>query len=637
MEKKDNVIIRFLLKKGFRRELLSSFRSGRNGLIFSVTCMLNLIASLLEGATFGCIYLALNIFSNSGAFSLAENSVFSRFSGVIAFEQFSKNQLFGLLIAAGIILQLLKSICGFFAIVCLYQVALKIQTDVQKKIYQRILSFSFSCVNRYSVGDLAEYAQTPAKCIIISVEAFNCLIIDSLMTIVLVAMSFYLMPVLTLIGFGLLGIVGLFQKKIVRKIGQVSLKLVEHLSDFNNSIVQNLHNIRLVHTFDRQKMTLKKVQENLKHVATHTFKCQLLSKSTPFLNEFFSMVLVGIIVFLAAYLTKFTGSFSVALLMLFLVLIRRIALQVQGVISHVGSLATNLGFFKRINHIFDDEIHELAKKSGLECRGFLNDVTFERVFLKYPSSDGFSIQDFSYRFQKGKTYALIGSSGAGKSSLIDLLIRLYEPTEGQIKLDNVDLNQYSLSDWRNLIGVVSQDIFLYNETILDNLKFGYLNASMEDIVRVAKLAGIHNYIELLPQGYNTVIGESGYRLSGGEKQRLALARALIKNPQLLILDEATSNLDSYSEFIIQEALRNFRGQKTMVIAAHRLSTIIEADQILVLEKGRLIESGSHLELLSLQGQYAAFWKMQTQDKRDQHSYQNLDNLIHHARDSQSKV
>ena len=185
--------------------------------------------------------------------------------------------------------------------------------------------------------------------------------------------------------------------------------------------------------------------------------------------------------------------------------------------------------------------------------------------------------------------------------------------QGAIEVDGVDLATLSLSDWRKRLGVVSQDSFMFNETVEENIRFGNPNASLDSVVEAAQIAGAHEFIERLPQKYSTLIGERGHRLSGGERQRISLARAVVRDPEILILDEATSNLDSHSERCIQYALERFRGNKTILIIAHRLSTIANADQIIVIENGRVLERGTHSGLLASQGRYAFFWKIQNKN------------------------
>ncbi len=222
------------------------------------------------------------------------------------------------------------------------------------------------------------------------------------------------------------------------------------------------------------------------------------------------------------------------------------------------------------------------------------------------------MRELSFELPRGSMVALVGQSGAGKSSVADMLIGLYEPTEGQILVDGRQLAQLDWLDWRRRLAMVSQEAFILNASVRENIAFGRLTATDEEIRAAAGAARAARFIERLDQGYDTVLGEHGFRLSAGQRQRLAIARAVLRDPDLLVLDEATSHLDSQSERYIQEALAQLRTDRTLLVIAHRLSTVVAADLILVLEGGRLVEQGCHAELLERDGSYARFWRLQSQ-------------------------
>lgn len=239
------------------------------------------------------------------------------------------------------------------------------------------------------------------------------------------------------------------------------------------------------------------------------------------------------------------------------------------------------------------------------------DITFDRVRFAYNDSNEI-LKGISFSIPSGKTTALVGSTGAGKSSILRLLLRFYDPTSGAIRIGNQELSQITISSLRSIISVVPQDTVLFNDTIYYNILYGNPLASEEEVISAARGACIHETIEnKFSQGYNTLVGERGLRLSGGEKQRVAFARAILKNPPILILDEATSSLDSLTEHQIQETLAEKRQDRTVIIVAHRLSTIVDADSIIVVDNGNIIETGNHDELLEAGGQYAAMWQKQT--------------------------
>jgi subfamily B ATP-binding cassette protein MsbA len=237
-------------------------------------------------------------------------------------------------------------------------------------------------------------------------------------------------------------------------------------------------------------------------------------------------------------------------------------------------------------------------------------IDFEHVNFRYATGITDAVQDLNLRIERGKTYALVGASGAGKSTILSLILRLYDPTSGVVQIDGRDLRQLTQKSLRQQIGLVTQETFLFHDTIFKNIQFGRLDAAPEEIYEAAKTAFAHDFIIAQPDGYGTVIGDKGMMLSGGQQQRLAIARALLKNAPILLLDEATSALDSESEKQIQSALERLAAGRTVIAIAHRLSTILSADQIVVMDQGRIKEIGTHAELLEKSGHYRRLYDLQ---------------------------
>jgi ATP-binding cassette subfamily B protein len=236
-------------------------------------------------------------------------------------------------------------------------------------------------------------------------------------------------------------------------------------------------------------------------------------------------------------------------------------------------------------------------------------IEFKKVSFAYPGKDPV-LNDINFSIESGQKVAIVGASGSGKSTLAKLLFRFFDVSSGQILFDDQDIKALSLSSVQSAMGVVPQDTVMFNESIFYNIAYGKQGATQQEVEKVAKLAFIDEFINQLPQGYETLVGERGLKLSGGEKQRLAIARVLLKNPPILIFDEATSALDSYSEKMVQKALNLLSEQHTTLVIAHRLSTIVDADKIIVLGQGKIQESGSHTELLKAHGEYAKLWQLQ---------------------------
>jgi ATP-binding cassette subfamily B protein len=343
-------------------------------------------------------------------------------------------------------------------------------------------------------------------------------------------------------------------------------------------------------------------------------------KSAVVMYMFFGMIrlitqLAPTLVFwLAGFLMIRQGDTSITIgkLVAFTGLQTRRFFPLTGVMGAQVEIMRSFALFQRIFNYLDmpvdiDEKPNAVKLSPSDAMGR---VEFRNVGFSYESESGKTLEDLSFVAEPGQLVALVGPSGAGKTTLTYLIPRLYDPDEGEVHLDGHDVRDLTLSSLGELVGAVTQETYLLHTTIRENLKVAKATATDEELVEACKAAAIHTHISSLPEGYSTVVGERGYKLSGGEKQRIAIARAILKNPRILILDEATSALDTHSERFIQASLAELMKGRTTFAIAHRLSTILAADQILVLEKGRIVERGTHRQLLTLGGLYSRLYNDQ---------------------------
>jgi subfamily B ATP-binding cassette protein MsbA len=289
-------------------------------------------------------------------------------------------------------------------------------------------------------------------------------------------------------------------------------------------------------------------------------------------------------------------------------------LQPMKQLSQIPTVAQQaLAASDRLFEVLDSPTETMTDKGTRDIDGFHDTVVFENVSFAYEAEP--VLADVNFTARKGEVIALVGPSGAGKSTLVDLIPRFYEPTGGRIIVDGVESRDIKLASLRSLTGIVSQDTVLFNDTVRNNIAYGAADKfSDEQIVSAARAANAHGFISELPKGYDTVLGERGTRLSGGQRQRIAIARALLIDPPILILDEATSALDTESERLVQEAIDRLLAGRTVFVIAHRLSTVIHADQILVLDRGRIVERGTHQELLGQRGHYFRLYSMQFRDE-----------------------
>lgn len=573
----------------------------------------NFLSALLDGLSFSVILIAFSVFSG---LTVSKIPLLEKFSFSQELHHFSQNGLFCLLIIFAVGLQILRSSLGYAGQLATAVLSNLIAKKTKKRIYGQIFSLSFPCVNRYRTGDLVSYIDAPNDTIFMAMDATNQGIVTLLTIVTLISVMFLVSPLLTSIILVLYVCFGFVQRGIIRKIAVISTHLAQFSTQQNQQLVQNLNAIRALHTFNQQDKVKAKANHALEGVCVSHTKQSFLGYSINPINEVLGIVLVGICVIVGLFVAPPENQQqALPVLLTFITITYRLASRIHLLTSSIGSISHAYGKLLLIKEILDPSDKKFIEDGKEVFPGFTSHLKFRDVSLKYEPELPRSVDHLSFVLEKGKTMAFVGSSGAGKSSIIDLILRLYDPTEGCILVDGKPLSDFTLESFRAKLGVVSQDTFLFHDTIEANICFGREEVALDEIVEAAKSAGAHEFIQKLPQGYKTVVGERGFRLSGGEKQRLALARALLRKPDILILDEATSNLDSHSEYVIQQSLEKIQKERTVILIAHRLSTVVKADQILVLEQGQIVESGNHQELLESNGRYAYFWSLQTVENR----------------------
>lgn len=383
----------------------------------------------------------------------------------------------------------------------------------------------------------------------------------------------------------------------------------EKASDISSQLVNNIGGISTIKSFGTEKYEEKRIEE-----LSHAYKKanqNVIRLSAAFVPMIRMLILVGFIgILIFAGFRTLNGAMEIGMYSVLIFVTQRLLWPLTRLGETfdlyqraMASTIRVLNILKINEHLQDGDI-EFEKTNNSGC------FKLKNVSFKYKSSNSV-LHNINMEITSGQTVGIVGPTGAGKSSFIKVLMRMYDITNGKILLDNHDLRSYQLSSLVENIGFVSQDIFLFDGTVKDNLKYGSFEASEEEITSAAQLSEAHDFIMKLPQQYNTIVGERGQKLSGGQRQRIALARAILKNPPILILDEATSAVDNETEAAIQKSLQKVAKDRTTIIIAHRLSTIRHADNIIVLDKGLIVEQGRHEELLNKRGIYHQLWKAQS--------------------------
>ena len=382
------------------------------------------------------------------------------------------------------------------------------------------------------------------------------------------------------------------------------------LAGITATIEETISGLRIIKGFNAIGYLNKKFNEQ-----NNTYSRSLLGvhrkrdMSSP-MSEFLSAIVVIIVLWFGGnMILDGESSLSAAGFISYVVVFSQIISPIKSFSQGYFNIKKGIASADRIFEILDADEVITEKDNALEIKDFNDEIYYKDVSFRYGKED--VLRDIDLRIPKGKVVALVGESGGGKSTLVDLLPRFYDVCEGQLLIDGHDLRDYKIRDLRGLMGIVTQESILFNDTVFNNIAFGLENVSKEAVIEAAKVANAHEFIMELEQGYETVIGDRGMNLSGGQRQRLSIARAVLKNPPILILDEATSSLDTESERLVQDALSKVMSQRTSIVIAHRLSTIQHADEIVVLQKGRIIERGTHDELIALDGIYKKLTDLQS--------------------------
>lgn len=485
------------------------------------------------------------------------------------------------------------------------------QAAIMPLIHRHILSLSYGCASSFKIGDLARRASIAPNVINTEITYTSLLISDGLLALVYLMILVVVSPWLMLLAFALALAMGLAQSWLRPRIRDAAQVVEEQQRHISSSITADLQVLRLLHSsastnaankrFDHQVQGL---EINMRRLATLRSLLEPIAELLPTI----AAVAIGLF---SWKLSQGRTELMIPGLATFVLALQRLNVRLVSIGKSFNLLAENLAGIEQVNNLLNKEDKTFRRLGGIPFGGLQQEIRFEGVSLRYSGRTTPSLSDVSFRLPRGSTVALVGASGAGKSTIADLLVGLIDPSSGRVLVDGRDLRHLDLDSWQQRLGVVSQDVLLVNDTIAANITYGITGPISEaEIRQAAEAACADGFINQMPQGYDTVVGEQGHRLSGGQRQRLSLARAILRQPEILILDEATSALDSHSESRVHQTIQAFSSGRTVLVVAHRLSSIRDAARILVVDAGRIVERGDHEQLLAAGGAYAALWERQ---------------------------
>ena len=508
---------------------------------------------------------------------------------------------------------LLKNLSRYFAIWFQSDLRARVVKDIRDKIYEKVIRLPLSFHSNQRKGDLLTRMGHDVG------EVENALVCtlelvfrDPISILIHVMTLFFISPELTMVSFFLLPISAFVISLVGKSLKRTAKQGQEQLGLLTSSFDESLNGVRIIKSFNAITFMSKVFQKlNLRHQKL-TSKTIRKKDISSLLNE---TIGAGVMMCLVWFGGKqildgnqdghaLTGELFITFIVVFSQLLR----PIQAVSSGIAVINKGKVSLDRINEILQSDEKILEKENAQSLNQFNTSIVFDQVGFKYGQEP--VLKNVSWEVKKGSAVAIVGESGSGKSTLMDLLSRFYDVSEGRILVDGLDVRDLKIHDLRDLTGIVSQESILFNVSVTENIAFGDEKPDMEKVLHAAKVANAHSFISELENGYETVIGERGNKLSGGQKQRLNIARAVYKDPAVLILDEATSALDTESEKLVQDALETLMQGRTSFVIAHRLSTIKNADEIIVLSKGEIVEKGSHEELLSAKSHYYKFCSLQ---------------------------
>jgi len=490
--------------------------------------------------------------------------------------------------------------------------------DLRDDAYKHLHKLPIGYFKSERVGNIISRFTNDVNVIQLSISTtFSNLIKEPLTIIVFLGIAISISWQLSLFAFIIVPIASLIIAWIGNKLKKQTIVIQTKLADITSILQETISGVKIVKAFGMEHFENRRFMDETKSYFKLVLKIVRIRNLSSPITEILSVIIGAVIIYYGGILVLVDRTLNASEFLGFLFAI----FQMMPPIKELGSVNNRIqeasAAADRIFEIMDIEPHIKNVSNAIQLKDFKKELEFKNVSFKYEDSDVKVLDNLNFSVKRGEIIALVGPSGGGKSTLADLIPRFYDPTDGQIVIDGNNIKDVTIESLRSKMGIVTQETFLFNINIAENIAYGLTDYPIEKIIEAAKTANAHNFISEMPQGYDTIIGERGIKLSGGQRQRLTIARALLKNPEIMIFDEATSALDNESEILVQEAIERLMLNRTTFVIAHRLSTIRNATSILVLDRGRIIQQGTHDKLIAEEkGLYKKLYEMQFRENEN---------------------